>query len=159
MKNFLSELFGLSAFLAKVQLLASRGRYGDALVKIKERYSSCPSNSAPVLINLLFADLCERLGRMHDAAEACELVLLQIDTVEVRGEFREDELKYMKYHCKWILSSLSKFSDSLVFKRAAAIDLSFDDLALANVRPRLKRIFPLNAEDARKLDSFVLQNT
>ena len=153
-----------ASLLTKAQALAAQRKYGAAAAIVSKIFKvfdeEGASSNVPIIANILFGNLCDKINRPEVATVACEVALEQLDDyVPKDGGFNPEEIKYLKYQCKWILSGTSRYVDSWPFQRALYVNISFADLKLSGVRPRLRRLFPLSAEEGAALDLFFSQNS
>ncbi|HEV2364397.1 MAG TPA: hypothetical protein VGS12_09410 [Caulobacteraceae bacterium] len=148
----------------RARVSASRGDYHCAL-DILEQASRVfgtdgPSPRVPVTANLFYADICVRLSRFLDAFSACEIAIQQL--LAQRGRrlrrFNGETIKYLLFHCKWILSLTTSFADSTAFNLAKKIDLTYDNIDVRRVSGTVRRTFPMSAQEARQLDRFFHDN-
>jgi hypothetical protein len=119
-----------------------------------------PSLGSPLIANILFADCCEGAGKSMDAYRVCELSISQIDLLRIdpNSAYNLDELNYLSYKCKWIISLLTKFNDSDAFKFANNIRITYNDINLKKVRSYIQYLLPIDEEVGRKLDNFFEDN-
>lgn len=150
--------------VSKIMTLVSRREHDDALDMLSDtfrRYGETqPSYATPIVSNVLFADLCERVGRMEDAFYAAKIAIHQINTGRDPDniKYKKQDFDYMLYRCKWILSRTSGYTDSEAFILASAIPLIFDQLDISSTKLMLRTLFPVTSEDGRQLDAFFRNN-
>ena len=151
--------------VSKARSLASRSKFGAAsliLLKIFALYGhGGPSPATPLIANVFFADLCERQGNTEAAFRACEIAIRQMDDGidGDRVEYRIDNINYLKFKCKWILSRVSKFRDSIAFEMIKNINVKYDSLNIGNTNSLIRNLFPIDRQSANQLDEFIKENS
>ena len=148
--------------MARAQSYASRGDTLSAqreLVALFHSYGEESwSSKTPLIANLMFAELCERSGQAKDAYDICLVILDQVSDNRKSTVYNEEELKFVSFRCKWVLSRLSKFKDSLAMRRALSVGVSWSDIDSSKISKVLKRGFPTPPDIARAVDAFVAEN-
>jgi hypothetical protein len=150
--------------ISKVMTLVSRREHDDALDMLLEtfhRYGEArPTYATPIVSNVLYADLCERMGRMEDAFYAAKIAIHQIgagsDPDNVK--YKTYDFDYMLYRCKWILSRTSRHTDSEAFLLASSIPVIYEQLDIGSTKSMLRTLFPVTSEDGHQLDAFFRNN-
>jgi hypothetical protein len=157
------KVVGAKAF-SNARACAVRGDYLGALKALDTLYGvykvSAPSLSVPPFVNVFYAFLLSKAGSGIAAYEVYGFALRQLSEGMLGWlRYNADEVKYLKYYCKYILSKLSPYADSAAFKLAQSITLTHRDLRLEMVRPYMRRALPLTRDVGARLDKFLLENT
>jgi hypothetical protein len=139
---------------------AAAENYAAARAKLTDWYASRgetgPSDGAPAEANVRYASLSQRVGELHAAYEGCVVAIRQLKEGRVR--LAEAEKKYLLFYCKWILSLTTKFIDSEAFSLAVSTGVRYADVSVKDVRPRLRRRFPIGDENGEALDTYFAEN-
>lgn len=163
LKNFLQYVC-FKCLLRRAHALAATGNFDLALSTLTgTRFASdinVPSRLSPLIVNIFYADLCQRMERMKEAFDGCEIAIRQLTDERLPFEdvYSSDEIKYLQFRCKWIVSGVSRFVDSIAFKTALAIDTTSRDFDVSKVRLRIRRLFPMSEKDGMALDSYIEEN-
>ncbi len=149
--------------IRKAQTLFARGNFQEAKVPLVRLFSTYgatgPSADVPVEANILFAELCQKTGDLLDAYETCAVAMEQINTSKlVLGTRGGENRKYLLLRCKWTLSLLSKYIDSMAFQDAVRTRVRYADIELHHVAPWLRHRFPMSDADGSALDKYFEEN-
>lgn len=156
--------FQLKRLLGKAHAFAAEGHYDLALRMLTRNPSrtaaNIPSSTVPLIINKFYSDICQRIDRMKDAFSGCEIAMRQLDDrIFPSGDvYSDDELKYLRFRCKWILSGVSRFVDSIAFKMVLSIGVTSRDFDTNMVRPHIRRLFPMSEKDGISFDLYIDEN-
>jgi hypothetical protein len=121
---------------------------------------SQPCTDAPPILNVFYADMCQRVRRNLDAYEACKVSIKQIDDrlANCKKAVHRNNLIWLKFRCKWILITITQYSDSDAFNLARSMAVTSDMLDRSNSSRTLRSTFPCDPDDAAKVDAFVFAN-
>jgi hypothetical protein len=111
-----------------------------------------------MLAHLLFAQAAHAAGSDEAAYYACEAALRQCSAAEKIQRPRREDIDYLRFRCKWILSRLSPYQDSLAMKLACSVTVTASELAFGEVSSSLRRQFPTDLDAANQVDAFLAQN-
>ncbi len=89
--------------------------------------------------------------------EALSVLKIAVERLD-RGELEGPDRDYLYFYCKWLLSLLSKFSDSEATSIALSIGGSYIQLDLPRTSPLIKRWFPIPPEDGPRVDRYLERN-
>jgi hypothetical protein len=146
----------------QAQKAAANGRYRDArqlLRKVLELHGNKqPSDSVEPYTNLFFASVADNLGDSYSASQACITALRQLDSCDGRvWKYSPEDVRYLKYCCKLILSRSTNYVDSKEFSLAKEVKIDFSDLNTAGVQRRIARTFHIPEDVGKEYDEFVEQ--
>lgn len=149
-------------YIARASRALSQQRFGKSLTLLRRVFriygSTEPSDAAPVLANVLFAQASHEAEEDEPAYYACEVALRQCRTAEKGPRPKREDINYLRFRCKWILSRLSRYQDSLAMKLACSVTVSASDLSFEEVSPFLRWQFPTDLDAANQVDAFLSQN-
>ncbi|MGH6979455.1 MAG: hypothetical protein ACRED4_09220 [Brevundimonas sp.] len=147
-------------FVARALVLKRRGRYEEAVAYVRKAFGAygadAPSTRAPVILNALYADLCETTDAPETAYDAARTVLIQIneinDGLRRGGPKKTENQWFILYWMRYVLSSLSPNVDSGAWELALAIPANYSSLDLPKTSSLLKEIFPFEQNWAVEFD-------
>jgi hypothetical protein len=149
-------------YIARASSALSQRRYSKSLALLRRVFrmfgSPEPNEAAPVLANVLFAQASHEAAEDEAAYYACEVALRQCSAAEKRPRPKREDVNYIRFRCKWILSRLSQYQDSLAMKLACSVPVSASKLAFERVSPFLRWQFPTDLDAASQVDAFLAQN-
>jgi hypothetical protein len=118
-----------------------------------------PNINAPVIANLLYADLSKFLNDKKNSYKCCELVLDQLGRIKISDlKITKCDSLYLKYKCKWIISELTEYSDSEAFRVALDVGVTYDMLNISKTSPLIVSLFPISKSDGFEIDTYFAQN-
>ena len=158
----MAEGFRYALAMRTAQNLAAQRKFENAKLPLTRFFSSFgapgPSTNVPVEANIMFAGLCQWTDHQHAAYEACHVAIEQIKTDKCVVELSGEDKEYLLFHCKWKLSLITNFIDSVAFQDAVQTGVRYADLNLRRVSPRLRRRFPITEDAGRALDQYFEEN-
>lgn len=149
--------------LNKARSLGGTGRLNEAsqsLSALFARYGSAePTLEAPLLANLLAADLFQRQHKYADAAQACAVVFQQIRGRKLvdSPSFTENDLSYLYLVSIWIVMSGDVLRNSMrenLFGEA----LNLPKVTLDSVKPIARDMFPMTGAEMSSIKKFLGEN-
>jgi len=145
----------VAALVEKARAERSYERHTDALASLQEVFqyygTTRATKTAPILANLLYADLSARVENETEAVSGCVTVLRQLTSTA--KWIRTDSKKYIMLQCKWILINCANVPDSCEI--AKRIPTSLADIRLSLVNRRLITTFPMSSGDADRLEAYL----
>lgn len=142
--------------------LFAKGKYDAARAQLERFFLECgapgPSTMVPVMSNVMFADLCERTGEQINSYDACKVAIEQLQSGNCINRINSEDKKYLLFRCKWTLSLLTRYIDSIAFQDASRISVRYSDLDLRRVSPYVRRSFPIPEDSGRAVDRYFEQN-
>ena len=73
--------------------------------------------------------------------------------------YNQDDMMYMRYIVKWILTRTSDSVDSDAWNIARSISGSFDMINISNVKPMLLEFFPITKMEGESFDEYFFNST
>jgi len=154
------SFFGRVVFairLTAAQHAASRKRYSRAREILREIFKACgskePTEKAPVISVVFFANISEALDDYESAALSCEIAVRTLTATQAILD--DDDRTFLLFMCKWIESRIIYADISWARRFSHTIDVRWKDVRTDRVTPSLKRLLPFDGSQGEQVDLFM----
>jgi hypothetical protein len=148
-------------FLARRR--GARGEFRVSREYIHEFYrmhgARPPSELIEPYVNVLLGQTLERLGDLRSASRVCMLAVEQLKSrLKKDWNYNIDDVNYLLYCCKVILSRTTNYADSPEFMAAKAIQVRYEDLNVGKVQRRIANTFSISPDLGKEYDEYIKSN-